>query len=627
MKELILLTACFFTTATLLAQTPMSFKYQAVARDADSEPYANTNLGIRFTILQGGASGSVVYSETHTEVTSDLGVFTTNVGEGTAVSGDMHTIDWASGAYHLKVDLDMAGGSDYTFMGSSELLAVPFAMYAASSGSSAAPDHEWDGTSIRFEVAGGWGEYTDLRGAEGPQGDAGATGPKGDDGAPGLQGEIGSAGDKGEQGEKGEQGDPGTPGEAGPAPDHQWNGTELRFRNADDTWGTYTDLEGSGGGSSVWEVNGNKAYYEDGNAGVGTDDPKTNFEVSGTDHTKFRLTSKNANTTSLQLFKPGNTKIDWGIFANSDNKLRISSSDDDLSALTTRAAFFPNGDIRLGSSPTVGHVAIGTEPSDAKLSINYKSASGKPSLQINQTDNSLARIYFTNSTSADRWVITAQNKNTGSSRMAFHNGGYILSMLDLQYDGAAEIVHSGRIGINKHSPVANLHVQFPKAINNAATKVNGFRLENNGANDHHWHLYVNDGANGRMDFIANGTKVGSFNAATGAYSSISDERLKSDIKELSPVLSKITELPVRTYIYDHARSSSQSIGFLAQDVAKSFPELASNEPGDGGEEMYTVNYAGMSAVAIKAIQEQQKMILDMQEDMQEMKRIIEELRK
>ena len=55
---------------------------------------------------------------------------------------------------------------------------------------------------------------------------------------------VGPAGDPGPQGETGPQGDP---GETGPAPAHEWQGTSLRFKNSDGTWGSLVDLQGPQG--------------------------------------------------------------------------------------------------------------------------------------------------------------------------------------------------------------------------------------------------------------------------------------------------------------------------------------------------------------------------------------------
>ena len=75
-------------------------------------------------------------------------------------------------------------------------------------------------------------------GPDGPQGVKGDTGPTGADGPQGPQGVKGTTGDVGPQGIQGEQ---------GVAPDHEWSGTELRFKNPDGSWGEYTFLRGPQG--------------------------------------------------------------------------------------------------------------------------------------------------------------------------------------------------------------------------------------------------------------------------------------------------------------------------------------------------------------------------------------------
>lgn len=48
----------------------------------------------------------------------------------------------------------------------------------------------------------------------------------------------------------GPQGDPGKPGKQGkigPAPEHEWQGTKLRFQNSDGSWGDFVDLKGPKG--------------------------------------------------------------------------------------------------------------------------------------------------------------------------------------------------------------------------------------------------------------------------------------------------------------------------------------------------------------------------------------------
>ena len=116
----------FLITTILFAQFPSSFKYQVVVRDASGEVLPNQNVSFRMNILQGTTT---VYTETFNETTNDFGLVNLNIGTGTT-SDDFSTIDWRTGDYSLKVELDEAGGTNYSEMGTSTLVAVPFAMYS-----------------------------------------------------------------------------------------------------------------------------------------------------------------------------------------------------------------------------------------------------------------------------------------------------------------------------------------------------------------------------------------------------------------------------------------------------------------------------------------------------------------
>jgi uncharacterized protein (TIGR02145 family) len=115
-------------TAVILAQMPQSVSYQAVVRDADNNLVANQNVGLRIAILQGTANGSEVYSETFTQSTNANGLITVEIGGNTGLG----TIDWSAGPYFIQTGIDPAGGVNYTITGTSQLLAVPYAMHARS---------------------------------------------------------------------------------------------------------------------------------------------------------------------------------------------------------------------------------------------------------------------------------------------------------------------------------------------------------------------------------------------------------------------------------------------------------------------------------------------------------------
>ena len=114
-----------------IAQVPQSLNYQAVARDAAGNILANQTAQVRYTIHDAGTAGPVLYQETHSVTTNQFGLFTAAVGNGTVALGNFSTIDWSLNTKYLQVEIDLGGG--YIDMGASQLLSVPYALYAASS--------------------------------------------------------------------------------------------------------------------------------------------------------------------------------------------------------------------------------------------------------------------------------------------------------------------------------------------------------------------------------------------------------------------------------------------------------------------------------------------------------------
>ncbi len=130
MKKIYTLFAALIFTGSLMAQTPQSFKYQAVARDAGGDVVADQAVGMQISILQGSITGTAMYVETFTPTTNGFGLITLNIGAGTVVNGDLATIDWSSDTYFIKIEMDMTGGTTYEEYGTSQLLSVPYALHA-----------------------------------------------------------------------------------------------------------------------------------------------------------------------------------------------------------------------------------------------------------------------------------------------------------------------------------------------------------------------------------------------------------------------------------------------------------------------------------------------------------------
>ena len=130
----------FYTTLSIAivfitqiqAQVPQGFNYQATVRNSSGDLIINTNVYFKFNLIQGSQTSVPVFTETHYVPTDDLGQVNLIIGEGTASSGVFSEIEWSLGSYYLGIELDT--GSGYVAMGTTQLLSVPYALYAKNSG-------------------------------------------------------------------------------------------------------------------------------------------------------------------------------------------------------------------------------------------------------------------------------------------------------------------------------------------------------------------------------------------------------------------------------------------------------------------------------------------------------------
>jgi hypothetical protein len=116
------------------AQAPEKMSYQAIMRNGSGQLLINQSIAVKVSVLQGSPAGTLVYSERLTGNTNANGLISMEIGTGTVLSGTFSTIDWPTGNYYLKTETDPAGGTNYTIAGTSQLLSVPYAMYAKSAG-------------------------------------------------------------------------------------------------------------------------------------------------------------------------------------------------------------------------------------------------------------------------------------------------------------------------------------------------------------------------------------------------------------------------------------------------------------------------------------------------------------
>ena len=122
-------------TLSSFAQAPEKMSYQAVIRGANNALVTNQQVGMQISILQGSTA---VYEETQTPTSNTNGLVSLEIGTGTVISGSFTAIDWSADTYFIKTETDPTGGTNYTITGTSQLLSVPYALYATTSGDAGA---------------------------------------------------------------------------------------------------------------------------------------------------------------------------------------------------------------------------------------------------------------------------------------------------------------------------------------------------------------------------------------------------------------------------------------------------------------------------------------------------------
>jgi hypothetical protein len=131
MRKFYSLLIAVLVTTIGFSQAPQKMSYQAVIRNSSDQLVTNHAVGMRISILK---DATPVYVETQTPVTNTNGLASIEIGGGTLVSGTFAGIDWSMGTYFIKTETDPLGGTSYTITGTSQLLSVPYAMYAKTSG-------------------------------------------------------------------------------------------------------------------------------------------------------------------------------------------------------------------------------------------------------------------------------------------------------------------------------------------------------------------------------------------------------------------------------------------------------------------------------------------------------------
>lgn len=566
----ILLSAFFLLLLTnLSAQIPAGINYQAVAGDGSGNPVSEQIIQVRMSILNGAMAQ--VYEEEHTLTTSSTGLFNLIIGDGMATTGNFNNINWGGEEHHLQVEINT--GSGYADMGTMPFLAVPYALYAEEAGNSfslpyAGSINTEGATALRVENQ-NTGNGLALVGLQGGGSSIGGQTRSAIWGSAATgHGIVGYTSGNGAYA--------GVWGRTNNA-----NGFGIHGNAGNGGIGGYFEALGSAPGRAL--ITGN------GLVGIGTDNPEKLLHVEGD---LFINSSKGA----IDFGYPNNGD-QWHISTlNGGEDLQFFSKTEGSTTNDRRMILKQDGRLGLGNtiSPT------------GKMEVMHNSTVANPQITLTESEADYARISFRNSAVDGRfWSVAGVTAaNEANERLNFYHNekGDIMT-----------IRGNGNIGLMEFNPTARLHLsQGGQSVGT------GLRFDDGINQD--WDITHGFGL--RLHF--GGDLRGFFNATTGAYTQSSDGRLKSDVKKMEGVLDRIQQVEALSYRYKSAEAKETTIGFIAQDVLPIFPELVSYSAAD---DLYGINYAGFSVVAIKAIQEQQEVIESQQETIQDLTKRLELLEK
>ena len=617
------------------AQSPQKFSYQAVVRDGNEELATNQNIGMQISILEDNENGSAVYVERHFPTTNTNGLVSLEIGTGTVISGNFENIEWGAHPYFVQTETDLDGGSNYSISGTSQLMSVPYALY-----------------SLNGEP-----------GPEGPQGETGPTGPAGPSGPAGPAGQAGNDGQDGADGVDGlsayqvwlNQGNTGTE-----------NDFLSSLEGNDGQDGLLIDGTAEGN-TPYWDgndwVTSSAFLYNDGDRlGIDTTNPEASLHVAGEDGllvtgefgqganletsgagTKLFFYPKKAAFRAGRVFSnqwdeaqigdystawgsstvaSGTRSTAWGFNTEASGWQSTAWGRDTEASEATSTAWGDNTEASGWQSTAWGAdtvasgwqstawgadtVASGTTSTawgrDTEASGTASTAWGSSTVASGTTstawgDNTEAKSAFETALghyNTDYTPLSTMAWNSNDRLFSIGNGTSSSSRSD-----AMVVLKNGNTGIGISNPQHKLAVEV---TTNTTPNGDGIGLVNTN-NNNYWNIHMSQTF---LRFSYNNSTATAYIQSDGTYVQPSDRRLKENIQPLQDgVLQKINKVNMVQYNYINDKEKNTTTGVIAQELNEIFPEFVHQ---DNSDDLMGVNYAGLSVIAIKAIQEQQKEI-------------------
>ncbi len=535
----LLFVALYFNT---LAQAPNFMNYQAVVRNSSGNPVANaTPVKLRISIHDITASGTIVFTELITTTANQFGLVSVQIG----ALNNLAIVNWGSGAKYMQVEADINNTGTFTDMGTTQLISVPYALYAANSLAGPQGPTGPQGVQGPTGLQGDPGPQgipgvTGAAGSVGPQGVTGAqgaTGDKGDTGPQGLAGNSGATGATGAQGPKGDTGDAGLQGDTGPQ--GLPGPTGLQGPTGD------TGPQGSQG------IAGNTgATGPQGDTGPqGQIGPKGDTGATGAQGNAGIQGPAGPTGPQGNTGQAGASAFCAGAAINYVTKFSTSSE-------ICNSLIYDNGSaVCIGSTVPFGGATL-----DVRGAMRV--AQGRP----DNADVSTTGYAFENNGDTGLFNDTTQGASNTRLSMFINNVRRFT-------------LYGFRVGIGVDAP-------------------GSYRLEIQNLNN----------TNGE--------------AVANAWNTYSDRRLKDNFKPIAYGLKDVLSLQPLSYMKHSSEFADGKLvlgdaindfGFIAQDLYKVIPQAA-KKPENEDAGLWSVDYAKLTPILVKAVQELQQQINELKEE-------------
>ena len=609
MKQIFLLFILAVSMLFANSQVPEAFSYQAVVRNASGEVIPNQLVSFRISILTGSGSGPTAYSETHLVTTNNFGLANLTIGSGDNQTGIFSPGGWGLDAHFIKIEVDPTGGSAFLHLSTTQLLSVPYAFHAQTVEEDQVDDADADSANELQHLS-----------------------------LSGLTLSLSQS------------------NQSVLLPSSPWlqSGSNIYFNTGKVGIGDNSPL------ATLTVGNGDKLqlYGSDGDIVFNDDQGSLRFaNANGATAPMIELFSSGTNNATRMFVSHSPSFPSWGIEYN-----------DTVDAFTWIGDNIPVLNVNLAGQQRIG---IGTRSPESKLHVLANSSTGGGQLKLTESQFDYSRITMNNNIHNNFWDIAARtDTNLANAQFNIYhsNVGDIFS-----------VNARGRIGINDATPsytmdingnqntrIINMYNDLPPTTNttyNYGLRVNLSQQTNTGfprlynvyaiSTDNDAYLsyglyaYASGASSNNYGIYAYAPTstgyAGYFSGnvyCTGSYLP-SDIRLKNNVTSYTDGLEKILALRPTTYLYKSEELKStmnlpegKRYGFVAQEVKVILPELTNEtfQPyeedmvtltGEQGMWFETINYNGFIPLIVSAIQEQQKKIDSLQQQIDELRKLLQ----